>query len=139
MLTIVDRRLCYQPHKRQVMTATHSYVLGVIDTDSGEAERYASFIKDVFGDLDTVLKKGSGIELGEFVFSFINTMTNRCGTNACVDDLFVKWRDELAPMCFDKCIVRTDCVRLSRCPSLCHITVSWCNSTTKHITTLEGF
>ena len=87
----------------QVTTATRSYVLGLFDMDSGEAERYASFIKDIFGDLAAVLQKGSETEkqLGELVFSFINTMTDRCGTNACVDDLLVKWRDELAPMFFD--------------------------------------
>ena len=87
----------------QVTTATRSYVLGLFDMDSGEAEWYASFIKDVFGDLAAVLEKGSETEkqLGELVFSFINTMTDRCGTNACVDDLLVKWRDELAPTFFD--------------------------------------
>ena len=47
---------------RQVMTAIHSYVPGIFDMDSGEAERYASFINDVFGDLAAALEKGSETE-----------------------------------------------------------------------------
>ena len=52
-----------------------------------------------------------------------------------------EWHMEFYRACLGSefCIVRTNCVRLSRCPSLCQITVSWCNSTTNHITTLEGF
>ena len=80
-----------------------SYVLGLFDMDGGAAERYASFIKDVFGDLAVALQNGSETEksLGQLVFSFINTMTDRCGTNACVDELLVKWREEMAPHFFD--------------------------------------
>ena len=82
----------------QVTTAARSYVLVM---DSGDPERYASSIKDVFGDLVTALEKGSETKLGEFVFRFINTMTDRCGTSACVDNLLVKWKDELASQLSD--------------------------------------
>ena len=55
-----DTQLCYQ----QVMTAINSYVLGIyiFVMDSGEAERYVSFINDVFGDLAAALEKGSETE-----------------------------------------------------------------------------
>ena len=40
-------------------------------------------------------------QLGVLVLCLINSTTDRSGTNACVDDLLVKWRDELFPMFFD--------------------------------------
>ena len=78
-----------------IMAATRSYE-GLFDRDSRDEESHASFFKDVFGDLATVLEKGSEIEkqLGELAFSVINTMTDRCSTNACVDNSLVKWRYE---------------------------------------------
>ena len=45
----------------------------------------------MFRDLAVALENGSETErnLGQLVFSFINIMTN-----ACVDELLVKWREE---------------------------------------------
>ena len=86
--TCGGRRLCYQPHTRQVMTAIHSYVLGIyiFDMDSGEAERYASFINDVFGGLAAALEKGSETE-----------------TTWCVRALFHKFNDRQK---WHKCLCR---------------------------------
>ena len=87
-------------------TAVHSCVGGLFDIDSGEAERYASFIKDVFfGDLTGTLKNGSEKEIqpSQLVFSFSNIVTDRCGTNDGVDELITKRRGT-GPNFFSTCL-----------------------------------
>ena len=68
-----------------------AYLTGILET-----KKAMLLFSRMSGDLATVLEKGSEIEkqLGELAFSVINTMTDRCGTNACVDNSLVKWRYE---------------------------------------------